>query len=525
MSTTNPTGRPPATRSAAWPDAARHADGRTTTAAAAPPTAEAIARGHEAGRATTPRASSACRCWWSLFFVLAFGTVDGHLRVLHRRRRTDPSAHPQAVERNKAPLNERHRPDRPRRSEVDQPRLEPLKRPRAATRRAITRPDAADGELARTSPRRPAGPDRHAGAVPGRLARRARLGAASRSTRRWTARRRRTCSRCRRTRSTAAAVAARADRRERRPRRPSARPPSRRAAERARAEEGRRRRTARRRTTRSDASRPRDRSPGGQEVTLRTRPMLSRRAGCLGAAAVPGRAPATVGVARAPRRQQARPEVGIDEKIGDQVPLDLVVPRRERAADHPRRVHRRQADDPRAGVLPLPDALHRGAQRAARRAAGDAARTSPSATSSTSSTVSFDPKEHADLAAAKKKAYLARVRPARGREGWRFLTGKKESIAELLDAVGFQFEFDKVFKEYNHPSGIIILSPEGKMTRYFYGIDYDGEIDARATQATRTATIDAPTTTLRLSLVEAADGKVGSLLDKLIAAAATASTT
>ena len=63
--------------------------------------------------------------------------------------------------------------------------------------------------------------------------------------------------------------------------------------------------------------------------------------------------------------------------------------------------------------------------------------------------------------------------PAR-RTGWRFLTGTKESVAEVMQTIGFRSEFDKAYKEYNHPNGIIMLSPEGKTTRYFYGFDYCG---------------------------------------------------
>lgn len=118
--------------------------------------------------------------------------------------------------------------------------------------------------------------------------------------------------------------------------------------------------------------------------------------------------------------------------------------------------------------------------------------------------VSFDPKEHGDLGSAKKKHYLENYR----REGadWRFLTGKKESIDALTSAVGFKFEFDRAFKEYNHPSGIIVLTPDGRTSRYFLGLGYDGEyrLDEKS----------APTT-LRMSLIEASDGQLGTILDRM----------
>jgi len=120
-------------------------------------------------------------------------------------------------------------------------------------------------------------------------------------------------------------------------------------------------------------------------------------------------------------------------------------------------------------------------------------------------TVSMDPKEHADLGAPKKKAYLDEYGRPGAEDGWRFLTGKKEPIGELLSSVGYRYEFDKAFKEYNHPSGIVILTPDGTVARYFYGIGFDGEYK-----------IPGGTTTLRLSLVEASDGKIGSLSDRLM---------
>jgi len=129
-------------------------------------------------------------------------------------------------------------------------------------------------------------------------------------------------------------------------------------------------------------------------------------------------------------------------------------------------------------------------------------------------TVSMDPLEHGDLAREKKKNYLAEYGRPGAENGWRFLTGKKENIAALLEAVGYHFEFDKMLKEYNHPSGIIILSPQGKVTRYFYGIGYDGEFELAVPESEKGKTTR-PTTTLRLSLVEANEGKGGSLLDKL----------
>ncbi len=151
-------------------------------------------------------------------------------------------------------------------------------------------------------------------------------------------------------------------------------------------------------------------------------------------------------------------------------------------------------------------------------------------------TVSMDPKEHGGLAKEKKAAYVGQYGRPGAENGWRFLTGTKDACASLLGAVGFHYEFDKMLKEYDHPSGLVILSPQGKVTRYFYGIGYSGEFempsDAWGGKGPKPELTEAElrqrndpdpekrrkftraTTTLRLSLIEAADGKGGSLWDK-----------
>ncbi|HUR52801.1 MAG TPA: SCO family protein [Gemmataceae bacterium] len=119
-------------------------------------------------------------------------------------------------------------------------------------------------------------------------------------------------------------------------------------------------------------------------------------------------------------------------------------------------------------------------------------------------TVSFDFKEHGELASRKKETYIREYGRPGADKGWRFLTGSKEAIKELTDAIGFRFEYDKVFKEYNHPTGITVLSPDGKVMRYFYGIAYDRNYQL----------LGGGSTTLRMTLIEAADGKGGSLIDQ-----------
>lgn len=112
-------------------------------------------------------------------------------------------------------------------------------------------------------------------------------------------------------------------------------------------------------------------------------------------------------------------------------------------------------------------------------------------------TVSFNPLETPALAKAKKESYMqAYGRPA-GAAGWHFLTGREDQIKALAAAVGFRYAWDPVQKQYAHATGIFFLSPAGKLSRCLYGIDY-------------------PPRDLRLALTETAEGRVGSLTDKIL---------
>jgi len=111
--------------------------------------------------------------------------------------------------------------------------------------------------------------------------------------------------------------------------------------------------------------------------------------------------------------------------------------------------------------------------------------------------VSFDPNENSDLAAAKQKEYIGRLKKPEAAAGWHFLTGQEEQIKALTRSVGFRYVWDPVTKQYAHASGIIVLTPGGKVSRYFYGIEY------------------APRD-LRLGLLEASGGGIGSIADKII---------
>jgi protein SCO1 len=111
--------------------------------------------------------------------------------------------------------------------------------------------------------------------------------------------------------------------------------------------------------------------------------------------------------------------------------------------------------------------------------------------------VSFDPRETPDLAAAKKATYLTRYRKSDAADGWHFLTGPQDSITRLTDAVGFHYAWDEQNQMFAHASGIIVLTPQGKTARYFFGIDYE-PVD------------------LRLSLVEAGGGKIEAPTDQVL---------
>ena len=112
-------------------------------------------------------------------------------------------------------------------------------------------------------------------------------------------------------------------------------------------------------------------------------------------------------------------------------------------------------------------------------------------------TVSFDPKETPALAAAKRKEYLDQLRKPQAADGWHFLTGQESQILALTRSVGFRYVWDPVTNQFAHASGIMVLTPEGRVSRYFYGIEY------------------APRD-LRFGLLDASAGKIGSLADQII---------
>jgi protein SCO1/2 len=112
-------------------------------------------------------------------------------------------------------------------------------------------------------------------------------------------------------------------------------------------------------------------------------------------------------------------------------------------------------------------------------------------------TVSFNPNDTPAMAAAKKAGYIQRYKRAGAAQSWHFLTGDQPSIDRVTKAAGFRYAWDAGTKQFAHPSGVIVLTPEGRLARYLFGIEY-GPRD------------------LRFALVEASAGTVGSPVDALL---------
>jgi protein SCO1/2 len=112
-------------------------------------------------------------------------------------------------------------------------------------------------------------------------------------------------------------------------------------------------------------------------------------------------------------------------------------------------------------------------------------------------TVSFDPRDDPSDARAKKEPYVSRYGRPGAAAGWHFLTGEKPAIDALTGAVGFQYAWDEKIGQFAHGSAIYVATSDGKLSRYLYGIEY------------------APRD-LRLALVEASQGRIGSPVDQLL---------
>lgn len=110
-------------------------------------------------------------------------------------------------------------------------------------------------------------------------------------------------------------------------------------------------------------------------------------------------------------------------------------------------------------------------------------------------TISIDPKEDSELAKGKRDSYLKSL--GQGDVGWNFLVGEDDVIVSLADQIGYRYSFDPETNQYAHPAVIMFLSPQGKVSRYIYGIQYPGR-------------------DIKFALMDASAGRVGSTIDKLI---------
>jgi protein SCO1/2 len=112
-------------------------------------------------------------------------------------------------------------------------------------------------------------------------------------------------------------------------------------------------------------------------------------------------------------------------------------------------------------------------------------------------TISIDPRETTALARAKKLSYLETLERPSAEAGWHFLTGSQESVDALTKAVGFSYQYDKETDQFGHAAVVFVATPEGRLARYLYGVVYEPA-------------------TLKLALLEASKGKIGSTWERFI---------
>lgn len=112
-------------------------------------------------------------------------------------------------------------------------------------------------------------------------------------------------------------------------------------------------------------------------------------------------------------------------------------------------------------------------------------------------TLSINPKEGPELAAQKKKAYLESYGRPEAENGWHFLTGQDADIKKIADQMGFKYEYDAKSGEYSHGAGIFALTPDGRISRILYGIQYTAK-------------------DMKLALLEASKGTIGTIIDRII---------
>jgi protein SCO1/2 len=187
-------------------------------------------------------------------------------------------------------------------------------------------------------------------------------------------------------------------------------------------------------------------------------------------------------------------EVGIDQKLNLQVPLDLTF-----RDEHGNAVQLSQYFGQKPVILSLVyfncpmlcTQVLNGMEASMKGLPMDAGN------EFTALSVSIDPSDKPVMAAVKQQMYVGMYGRPGGAQGWHFLTGNEDQIKKLANAVGFRYAYDRDSKQFAHASAIMVLTPDGKISKYFYGIQY------------------APRD-LRLGLVEASAGKIGTPVDSFL---------
>jgi protein SCO1/2 len=192
--------------------------------------------------------------------------------------------------------------------------------------------------------------------------------------------------------------------------------------------------------------------------------------------------------------QRILQKIGIDQKLGDQLPLDLTF-----HDESGKTVHLRDYFGKKPVVLslvyykcPMLCTMELNGMLAAFKVTSFNIGQEYEVV-----TVSFDPREGPDIAAAKKASYLKQYNRPGAENGWHFLTGDAQNIEALAHAVGFRYFYDSRTDQFAHASGIMVATPNGQLSRYFYGLEYSAR-------------------DLKLGLVEASDNKIGSLTEQIL---------
>lgn len=226
------------------------------------------------------------------------------------------------------------------------------------------------------------------------------------------------------------------------------------------------------------------------------------RAGCLGVLLLLSISSATAQLAayneaapyKPPASHNPFADIGLDQRLDSQLPLDLAF-----SDESGKQVHLRDYFGKKPVILSLAyydcpmlcTLVINGLIRTLRTLSFSAGN------EFTVLTVSFNPTDTARMAAMKKQTSLQSYNRKEADAGWHFLTGDDATIQQLTQAIGFRYRYDTERKEYAHASGIIVLTPDGRISRYFYGVEY------------------APRD-VRFGLIEAAGGKIGSPVDQLL---------